>query len=227
MQRTTLTTDDLDGMLGLSIAAPYAVGLYSETGAGTASGALSALLAPLGCYAVYRSNGLLFFDQLAPGGAAQEIQDHEIVSVRRLRGTRAMNELRVLYQRIGVVHDESNLAESLALLDPERQAFLSREWREAIVTDTPLRRRARSATTETALVESGDAVIEAARQVALANELAEVVEVVISRAVFSFEPGQSIRIVHTELGFEAGREGMLIGVTPDVLSSRTTLQVWM
>jgi hypothetical protein len=227
VQRTTLTASDLDGLTVLDLAVPYRVGLYLENGDGTVDEALQALTSPLACYRIFRPSGLLTFGQLALVGADMLIPAHRITSgIRRTRGIRAIATHRVRYQHVGVVQTPDDLATGIDLLDPDRAAFVSREWREAVYESGTTRRRARDVETQTALVDAAAAEAEAQRQADLAEMLPGIYEFTLNRATFDILPGQSANITYPELGFEDGRDVLVVAVNQDIGAQEMGITVW-
>lgn len=226
LQRSTLTDNDLDGFLALSLTQPAQVGLYLENGEGSVDDAIQTLLAPLLCYRIFTREQKLFVGQLARGGVAKNLPEHSIKSLRRTRGIRAVSTHRLLYQRVGVVQRDTDLATAIDVIDPERAAFVGSEYRETLLETLTERRRARQLETRTSLVDPDAAFAEAYRQAAMAELYPDIYEASVDRGMFDINAGQTVRITSEDFGMEMGREFIVVGAHPNIAGHEVGLTLW-
>jgi hypothetical protein len=234
--RCGVAAGDIDtaSFTALNAAAPGEIGFYATSDT-TRQEAIDTILASVGAWLAPTRTGLWQIGQLvAPSGTpVATFTDVEILAL----DSRATNDdaRGVPVWRVTVRYKPytagAATADIAAGVTQARRAELLQPWRDTTATDTTVQAKHLLATDlvrETLLNIASDAATEASRLLALHGVRRDFVqaEVWLTEANASVDLGRVVRLVTPRLGYGAGRDFIVVGITVDGRRQRLTLDLW-
>jgi hypothetical protein len=234
--RCGVAAGDIDSasFTALNTAAPGEVGFYTTSDI-TRQEAIDTVIASAGAWLAPTRTGVWQVGQLvAPSGTpVATFTDVEILSL----DSRATNDdaRGVPVWRVTVRYKPytagAATADIAAGVTQARRAELLQPWRDTAATDTTVQAKHLLATDlvrETLLNSASDAATEASRLLALHGVRRDFVqaEVWLTEANAAVDLGRVVRLVTPRLGYGAGRDFIVVGITADGRRQRLTLDLW-
>ena len=234
--RCGVAAGDIDTAIftALNTTAPGEVGFYTTSDI-TRQDAIDTILASAGAWLAPTRTGIWQIGQLVPpsGTPVATFTDVEILSL----DSRATNDdaRGVPVWRVTVRYKPytagATTADIAAGVTQARRAELLQPWRDTTATDTTVQAKHLLATDlvrETLLNSASDAATEATRLLALHGVRRDFVqaEVWLTEANAAVDLGRVVRLVTPRLGYGAGRDFIVVGITVDGRRQRLTLDLW-
>lgn len=227
-------TDFEDGdFTGLDDAAPYDVGVYVDDDASCAT-CLASILDSVGGWCVPDALGVLHAGRfVGPETSVGDIGPYDLVgddiSLVMNPDTNGIPVWRAVvnWGPIGLVQDGSQVAKCIT---DEAKAFVASEWRQVISEDQDIRDevhpQAGELTVNARVVNQADAAEIADHLLALYGTTRHALRVSVQRSDSIFDLGQTVTITLPRLGFETGRDMVLIGKTDRRRDGVVDLTFW-
>lgn len=196
-------------------------GIYLDAPRSTAS-MLDELAASIGGYWLMRDH--VRFRPLRIGTPVATIPAHRVLDIRRQRGGAGENGLPV--HRIVVGYDRVATTQTDVAAAATSKARWASEYRRDRAEDTAVKQRHPLSTSlriDTARRSPG----LASTLLALLGQRRDTSTVTTRLDLYSeIEIGDTITVQHPRFGYEAGRDMLVIGRTPDVADNSVALEVW-
>jgi len=225
LQRTAMTEAQLVGLVPLASFQNAPVGLYLENGGSTVEDAINELINPLLVYKFFDLSGNLTFGQFKISGVSHALEESDIISMRRIGEVGKISSMRLRYRKVYTVQSDVALALNDPDFLPNRKVQVSTPYTEletvgvstnhllaeTIILDTPLQ-------TEV------EAQAESDRQIELSDSLKGEFELVTSKGLFNYLPGQTIRATYPKIGVSSDKF-VILGKTSNIANGKVTLNL--
>lgn len=224
---------DTASFSALASSANQEVGIYiaQET---TSRQAINDMLASIGAWLAPTRTGTWQIGQLvAPGTPTVTFTDREIIDIDR-RATRDEGRGIPLFQAVlsyaknWTTFGESDIAGAVSAAD---RAEMLQEWRRVTATDSSVQTKHLLATElrrDTLLTDATETATEAARVLALHKVRRDFVQATVrlQADTFTIDLGSFVRLETPRLGYDAGRNFVVVGITSDGRKRRLQLDLW-
>lgn len=225
--RLTDADIDLDNFAAFAAAHPQPVGDYQSARTNVIQ-AIQGLAASIGAEPVMTRRGQLRLIQIAlpPAGQLLEITASDMVS-----GSFQMTDRLpvVAGVQIGYCENWTIQANLLTGIPPEHKALFAQQYLLANASNAKTASDYRlfdlPVMQPSALVSAADAQAEADRRLALQKEPRSIYQFVGFESMLALQLGQGVLVKHFRYGMEQGRAGVVIGLTPDYLTNRVTVEI--
>lgn len=231
-QRCGIAGGDIDSasFSALTVACTYETGIYI-TGETTRQAAIDTVLASCGGWLAPTNAGLWQVGNLtAPTGGGTEYTDVQALETLATRDADAgvpvwrVKLRHTPYAELG----RSDLAGAVTEADKAR---LLAPWREAAAEDSAVQTKhllAPEMLRGTAIQAAADAATEAARLLALHKVRRDLVRVrvALTQAAAAVDLGDEVTLTLDRLGYDAGRDFLVVGIEVDGRRNRLTLDLW-
>lgn len=224
---------DAASFTALDAAAGQEVGIYIATET-TRRQAINAMLASVGAWLAPTRTGAWQVGQLvAPASPSITFTDVEIINIDR-RATRddgrgiPLFQVILSYGRNWASFGESDIA---GAVPTATRAEMLQEWRRVTAIDASVQTKHLLATElsrETLLADPTEAATEAARVLALHKVRRDFVQITVRMQTdtFTLDLGSVVRLQTARLGYGAGRNFVVVGITSDGRRRRLQLDLW-
>jgi len=224
---------DTASFAALASAADQEVGIHigQET---TARQAINDLLSSIGAWLAPTRTGKWQIGQLvAPGTPTVTFTDLEILDIDR-RATRdegrgiPLFQVVLSYQKFWTTFSENDIAGAVSAAT---RAQMLQEWRRETATDSSVQTKHLLATElarESLINDTAEAATEAARVLTLHKVRRDFVQATVRLQddTYTLDMGSVVRLETPRLGYDAGRDFVVVGLTSDGRKRRLQLDLW-
>ncbi|PZQ46166.1 MAG: hypothetical protein DI551_05665 [Micavibrio aeruginosavorus] len=218
-----------DGALArITAAAPGPMGIYFSDQAAV-SDVIDEIVLPIGAYWNFDRLGLLSGGSvLAPSSASLQLTEDNIdeEGVSRLSTIPPAWRINVGYAPLGAVQGEDELAAGTPNDDRE---FLQSEYRFVTYEDSTIRTRntkAQERTYLTRLANKSDAEALLSRLQTLFMRTRTIYSAPAHNMLYRASHGLTVRLTLPRYGLEEGKDFLVVGVSEDAETAKTTLTLW-
>lgn len=200
------------------------VSIYVSSGF-TVAQVVDSILLPRG-YRTFDSNGRVVVGRVEFKTPALTLQPPRIASIVRDRTRLPSWRISMGYGRNWTTMAESDLAAVGLDLDAD---FATNEFRRVTASDASIQTRVPGAhddAIDTVWNDADDAQAEVDDLHDLLGPRRDLYRVVATRVQFSIRPAQTIRLKHERFGLRDGKSFIVLGVTENTSTGRTTLALW-
>jgi len=225
---------DSAAVAALASAAPAECGWYF-TGEVTLQQAVDTILASIGGWLLPDRFGIWQMGQLIapPGSPDHEFTDVDILALDAIATRDAGAGVPIWQAKLRYAHYAANFgrADLAGAVTEADKARLLQAWREVAASDSSVQTAhllATSIVRDTALQDATEAATEVARVLALHKVRRDYVRarIAVTQARAEIELGEEVRLTTARLGYDAGRDFIVVGIDIDAKRSRLTLDLW-
>lgn len=233
-QRCGISSGDLDSTAFTALAAVnYECGIYI-TGETTRQQAIDAVLASVGGWLAPDRAGLWQVGRLvAPSGTpAFEYTDAHILALDTIAPRDADAGVPVWRVKLrGIPYTDLGRADLAGAVTEADKARLLQPWREVTSSDSAVQTThllAPEMVRDTAIQDATNLATEAARLLALHKVRRDLVQarVAMNEDSVKVDLGQVVRLTTARLGYESGRDFVVVGIDADAKVDWLTLELW-